>query len=141
MKIFYPDQSLKELEYCQSTPIESVQPQRSNQKKAIDMYAKLFSHKVSISAVIPTLKNHIQYYRRSFLLALINFALSFSSYGISMWLPSVFAQIEKDPEASFCKSVMEESTTNDVLCGSHDTGNRKQYLDSLYMALIQLPGK
>lgn len=57
-----------------------------------------------------------------------------------MWLPSVFAQIEKDPEASFCKSVMEESTTNDVLCGSHDAGNRKQYLDSLYMALIQLPG-
>ena len=58
-----------------------------------------------------------------------------------MWLPSVFAQIEKDPEASFCKSVMEESTANDVLCGSHDAGNRKQYLDSLYMALIQLPGE
>jgi len=58
-----------------------------------------------------------------------------------MWLPSVFAQIEKDPEASFCKSVMDDSTTNDVLCGSHDAGNRKQYLDSLYMALIQLPGE
>ena len=49
MKIFYPDQSLKELEYCQSTPVESVQPQRTSQKKAIDMYAKLFSHKVTVS--------------------------------------------------------------------------------------------
>ena len=90
-------------------------------------------------STMPLMK--IKYYRRSFLLALINFALSFSSYGISMWLPSVFAQIEKDPEASFCQSVMAESTTNDALCGSHDAGNRKQYLDSLYMALIQLPGE
>ena len=92
----------------------------------------------------------------------MNFSLAFSSYGIrlvviftqeflkifekffrpfwqllkSLWMPTLFAMMEKHPSASFCQSIQEEA--EEQHCNNSDTG---QYIDSMIFSMIQLPGK
>ena len=52
-------------------------------------------------------------------------------------MPTIFAKMEETPNASFCESIQSAGIA-EVNCTK---GNVQQYIDSIYFALIQLPGK
>lgn len=65
----------------------------------------------------------------------INFCISFGFYGLSLWLPTIYAKMESAPEESFCEVI--SNTTSRFGCTNMD---KKQYVDSLLFAFIQFPG-
>jgi VNT family MFS transporter (synaptic vesicle glycoprotein 2) len=135
LRVFYPQSSFKmdELEYWQRQQQENSLKsdvaseilysyrQSPNQKSTVELFSKLFSHK---------------YYRRTLLISILNFTLSFATYGISLWMPTIFAKMEDSPSSSFCDSV----SNSEITGPDCQKGNKEQYIDSIYFALIQLPG-
>ena len=51
-------------------------------------------------------------------------------------MPTIFAKMEDSPSSSFCDSVSKSEITGPDC----QKGNKEQYIDSIYFALIQLPG-
>jgi hypothetical protein len=44
----------------------------------------------------------------------INFCISFGFYGLSLWLPTIYAKMESAPEESFCE-VISNTTRNGLI--------------------------
>lgn len=69
---------------------------------------------------------------------MVNCCTAFGFYGLSLWLPTIYSRLESHPTETFCDSIATSDDANN--CSSNVFRNKQQYLDSIFFAVIQLPG-
>jgi len=129
LKLFYPKASFKQLEQYEVHSTTFVSDMRSFPLNSVRTFFSLSSFSSLFTARL---------IRRTVVLWMVNCCTAFGFYGLSLWLPTIYSRLESHPSETFCDSIATSDDANS--CSSYTFTNKQQYLDSIFFAVIQLPG-